>query len=232
MAAVCFAPSDPIKFLGVPIEGTDDQFYSRLMELGFKNGYAGPFIAETVYIHAHTSMGRLDVKFRETPAQRISAVYNQLLKMFRDDNHYFNGLKRRIDYDEIPENEVLSPETVANKHHYAAYFLYFGQSLEDVSDAIADKLFSEYMSEETLMLNRKRMKLKENLEDLNEFVHDKLFDAYYYSIINKEKYDTLRDSFSRIWMELSGGLVLLRIDDYGPQLELQYHTDPTVYFLW
>lgn len=155
--------SGAIKFLGIPIDGTESQFVAKLKNKGFTynsqyESYKGQFNGKTVDVYIHTNhdiVDRVYVAFPYTSEENIRAEYNRLLKQFNENKKYMNLSLS----DEIPEDDDISYEISVNNKRYQASFSYFdedGDQLEFVY-AIIDG-FSDFFTEE------ERNAMKDNIK--------------------------------------------------------------------
>lgn len=161
LSAVCFAQDGgPLKFLGIPIDGTEAQFAAKLKNKGFTynnvyESYKGQFNGKMVDIYIHTNHNLVDrvyVAFPYTTEESIRTEFNRLLGQFKNNGKYLDLSMNT----EIPEDEDISYEINVNNKRYQASFSYFDQNRDPVvlMDALIDK-FSEFFTEE------QRNKLKE-----------------------------------------------------------------------
>ena len=156
LTAVCFAQDGgPLKFLGIPIDGTESQFATKLKAKGFTyntayESYQGQFngMPVDVYIHTnHNIVDRVYVAFPYTTEADIKNEYNHLLGQFKDNAKYMDLYMN----EEIPSEEDISHEILANKKRYQACFSYFDADRDKAAfmSALLDK-FSEFFTEEQL----------------------------------------------------------------------------------
>ncbi len=174
---VCFGQNGgPLKFLGIPIDGTEAQFASKLKTKGFTynstyESYKGQFNGKPVDVYIHTNHNLVDrvyVSFRSTSEEDIKVEYNRLLSQF-------NGTGKYMDFsmnEEIPEKEDISYEISVNNKRYQASFSYFDSDRDPVAfmDALLDKI-SEFFTPEQLAKLKEYVKKavdtpKEELEGL------------------------------------------------------------------
>ena len=92
-SAVCFGQDGgTLKFLGIPIDGTEAQFAAKLKAKGFTystltEGYKGPFNGKQVDVYIHTNHNLVDrvyVAFPNTTEEGIRVEFNRLLAQFKD----------------------------------------------------------------------------------------------------------------------------------------------------
>lgn len=126
---------DVTKFLGIPVDGTKEDFEKELVQKGFKfsrkyNGYKGVFNNEESYVHIYESEGkvyRVSVMpiytFNEGEAKRR---YNTLCQQFATNKNYIqlsSDESLRLDVDEDLDYGI----NVKGKRYEA----YFSQVISD-----------------------------------------------------------------------------------------------------
>ncbi len=157
--------SGPIKFLGIPIDGTESQFVAKLRSKGFTYNslcecYKGQFNGSLVEVYIHTNhnvVDRVYVAFPYTTEENIRIDFNTLLNQFRENKKY-----RDLSLNtEIPEDEDISYEITANNKRYQASFSYFDGD-RDKAEFI-DKLVDGYSE---FFTNEELDSLRENIKQL------------------------------------------------------------------
>ncbi len=147
--------SGAIKFLGIPIDGTESQFSAKLRNKGFTydslyESYSGQFNGKPVDVFLHTNhdvVDRVYVAFPYNTEDDIRIEFNTLLKQFNDNKKYtdlsFNS--------EIPEDEDISYEMSVNSKRYQASFSYFDpdRDQQEFVNALIDG-YSEFFTNEQL----------------------------------------------------------------------------------
>ena len=154
-SAVAIAQGGPLKFLGIPIDGTEAQFVSKLKNKGFiyngaNKSYKGQFNGHNVDVYIHTNhniVDRVYVAFPRTSEQDIRRQFNSLLSQFEETGKY---LPLSIN-EEIPSDEDISHEITVNNKRYQAIFSYFDadRDQQEFMNAMLDK-FSDFYTEEQL----------------------------------------------------------------------------------
>jgi hypothetical protein len=154
-----------LKFLGIPIDGTESQFAAKLKGKGFTynsytEGYKGQFNGKPVDVYIHTNHNLVDrvyVAFPYTTEEGIRVEFNRLLGQFQENAKYIDLSMN----SEIPADDDISYEISVKNKRYQASFSYFSPDRDPVSlmDAIFDKL-SNYLTEE------QQAKLKEYTKKL------------------------------------------------------------------
>lgn len=155
-SAVCFSQDGgPLKFLGIPIDGTETQFTAKLKAKGFSyssvtEGYKGQFNGKNVDVYIHTNHNLVDrvyVAFPYTNEDGIRTEYNRLLGQFKDNAKYMDLVMN----EEIPEDDDISYEISVRNKRYQASFCYFDSDRDPVAfmNALMDK-FSDFFTEEQL----------------------------------------------------------------------------------
>jgi hypothetical protein len=168
--------SSALKFLGIPIDGTESQFAAKLKGKGFTynsytEGYKGQFNGKPVDVYIHTNHNLVDrvyVSFPYTTEEGIRVEFNHLLSQFQENAKYMDLSMN----SEIPTDDDISYEISVKNKRYQASFSYFSPDHDPVSfmDAMLDKL-SDYLTEE------QQAKLKEytkKLVDTPKEEHEKL----------------------------------------------------------
>ena len=129
-SAVCFAQNGgALKFLGIPIDGSEAQFVSQLKTKGFtynstSEAYKGQFNGRTVDVYVHTNHNLVDrvyVAFPYTSESNILVEFNRLLAQFKDNAKYMDLVMNEA----IPEDEDISYEITVHNKRYSATFHYF-----------------------------------------------------------------------------------------------------------
>ncbi len=154
-----------LKFLGIPIDGTESQFAAKLKGKGFTynsytEGYKGQFNGKPVDVYIHTNHNLVDrvyVAFPYTTEEGIRVEFNHLLSQFQENAKYMDLSMN----SEIPTDDDISYEISVKNKRYQASFCYFSPDRDQVSfmDAMLDKL-SDYLTEE------QQAKLKEYTQKL------------------------------------------------------------------
>ena len=156
LSVVCSAQDGgPLKFLGIPIDGSEAQFVAKLKAKGFtystlSEGYKGQFNGKPVDVYIHTNhnvVDRVYVAFPYTTIDGIRTEFNRLLGQFKDTGKYADlGMNK-----EIPEDEDISYEITLKNKRYQASFCYYDVDRDRIAfmTALVDK-FSEFFTEEQL----------------------------------------------------------------------------------
>ena len=155
-SAMCFGQDGgPLKFLGIPIDGTEAQFVSKLKAKGFTynsfyESYKGQFNGKPVDVYIHTNHNLVDrvyVVFPYTTEEGIRVEFNRLLGQFKDNGKYMDLVMN----EEIPEDDDISYEISVKNKRYQASFSYFDSDRDPVAfmNALMDN-FSEFFTEEQL----------------------------------------------------------------------------------
>ena len=149
-SAVCFGQgSGPLKFLGIPVDGTEEEFAVKLMEKGFTegffSGYYGQFNGEHVKVSIHTNHNLVDrvmVSFPTASEHEIGLEYNRLLSQFRSIGKYLELAVNKV----IPKDEDISYNITVKNKRYQACFSYYDSErdltpvLESLLDMLDDKI--------------------------------------------------------------------------------------------
>lgn len=151
---LCFGQnSGALKFLGIPIDGTEAQFAAKLKSKGFRynavsEGYQGQFNGKSVNVYLHTNHNLVDrvyVSFPYMNEDGIRAEYNQLLSQFKDNAKYMDLVMN----EEIPQDDDISYEISVKNKRYQASFSYFDPDRDKLSfmNALLSGL-SEFFTDE------------------------------------------------------------------------------------
>lgn len=170
-SALCFGQDGgPIKFLGIPIDGTEAQFVAKLKSKGFsyssaQESYKGQFNGRRVDVYVHTNhniVDRIYVSFPSTSEEGIRSEYNKLLEQFNNSNKYVDLSMNTA----IKEDEDISYEITVKNQRYQASFCYFDTSRdpEVFMDALIDK-FSDMLTNEQLTELKEAVKRANNASE-------------------------------------------------------------------
>ncbi len=134
-----------LKFLGIPIDGTESQFTAKLRSKGFaynsySESYKGQFNGKNVDVYIHTNHNLVDrvyVTFPPTTEENIRIDFNILLSQFKQNSKYMDLSMN----EEIPETDDISYEIKVNKKRYQSSFSYFDPDRDPLSfvNALIDK---------------------------------------------------------------------------------------------
>lgn len=161
ITSICFGQNNgALKFLGIPIDGTEAQFTTKLKSKGFTydslyGSYKGQFNGKPVKVYIHTNHNLVDrvyVAFPSTSEESIRIEYNRLLGQFKKNSKYLDlGFN-----EEIPEDDDISYEISVKNKRYQASFSYFDPDRDKISfmNALLDK-FSDFFTKEQLATLKK-----------------------------------------------------------------------------
>ena len=160
----------PLKFLGIPIDGSESQMISQLKAKGFTYNSVGEYLSGqfngrsvNVYIHTnHSLVDRIYVSFPSTTEGDIRVEFNRLLDQFNKSDKYLD-----LDMNEpIPDSEDISYEIGANSKRYQATFTYIDMDKDPVefTSALLDG-FSGVISEDVLNGMKERFATKQDLTE-------------------------------------------------------------------
>ena len=121
-----------LKFLGIPIDGSQEFVIAQIKEKGFKDHYGnyleGQFNGEPVKVFVHTYHDKVDrivVEFDEVPEMDLREQYNRLLSQLST-NEKYKPLQENLP---IPSDEKLY---FSNTEHKARFGYYSdGQEMND-----------------------------------------------------------------------------------------------------
>lgn len=156
LSIVCFGQDGgTLKFLGIPIDGTEAQFAAKLRSKGFTyntvyESYKGQFNGKPVDVYIHTNHNLVDrvyVAFPYTTEESIRVEFNRLLAQFKDTGKYMDLSMN----EEIRVDDDISYEITVNNKRYQASFCYYDSDRDPVAfmDALLDK-FTEFFTDEQL----------------------------------------------------------------------------------
>lgn len=124
--------SDCVKFLGIPIDGTQNKMIRQLQKKGYRLQYAsgnvkyleGEFNGFDANIFINTTKGKVD-RVMVTPQNHkneteIITEFNNLLYYFTNSEKYISDPKAPNNL--IDSNENISYEIIENRKEYIAYF--------------------------------------------------------------------------------------------------------------
>ena len=121
-----------IKFLGIPVDGTESQFTSKLRKKGFSydsylSCYTGQFNGQTVNVSIrsnHNVVDRVYIAFPLMADRYVKAEFNTLLDQFQINKKYVPW----DIYTKIPQDEDISYEISVNDKVYEASYSYYAPS--------------------------------------------------------------------------------------------------------
>ena len=232
IATICSAQSDPIKFLGIPVDGPRAQFESSLKAKGFKydnydGAYVGQFNGKNVNVVIHTNhdiVDRVAVVFPKTSILNLRLEYNRLLKQLNNTGKYMGFLNQ-----EIPDGEDIDYEITLHKKDYQCVFSYFDQTRDpsELIDALMDRVLSNILTEEELASYKKH--IKETMDNPDEAQDDELesmMSEFSKKLeegsIDEEKAYAFIISFENTLRDLADGHVWFTINDSTRQIVLYY----------
>lgn len=128
-----------IKFLGIPIDGSESQFAARLLDKGFTYSrvyecYKGQFNGQDVDVFLHTNHGIMDrvyVAFPSKTEGSIKVEYNNLLDQFEKSGKYLPSGTNEA----LTGKDNISYEISTNSKRYQASFHYYDPDKDPVSFA-------------------------------------------------------------------------------------------------
>ena len=153
-----------LKFLDIPVDGTEAQFVAKLKNKGFSYSsetgtYKGQFNGSMVDVYIHTNHNIIDrvvVVFPERDEEGIKVEFNNLLSQFWGNKKYIDLMFN----DEIPKEEDISYEITVKNKAYEAVFHYFDPNRDQMS--LLDE-FLEYLSD--YLSTDQKADLKNNIKD-------------------------------------------------------------------
>lgn len=186
-----------LKFLGIPVDGTEYQFASELKSKGFSynsisGSYKGQFNGKNVDVYIHTNhnlVDRIYVAFPKTSEDDIKIEFNTLLSQFNDTGKYIDLNLNNA----IPEGEDISYELAVSSKRYQAGFSYFNPDRDPVAfaNSVIDSV-SEFFTEDQLA------ELKEYCNNVTDFSDPNLKDIYTSLMAQNDAPKTNQNSDSEI----------------------------------
>ena len=125
-----------LKFLGIPVDGTEQQMVASLKSKGFRynaaqNYLTGEFNGENVEVFIHTNHNRVDriyVSFPSTTSESdIRIKYNRLISQFDNNSKYTSFM---VTNEPIPMDEDISYEMSVNDKRYQASYRYMNPDID------------------------------------------------------------------------------------------------------
>jgi len=117
----------PIKFLGIPVDGRESDMVFKLKQKGFKQHsfedhcLVGTFNGRPSYVFIHTNKNKVDrimvVDQEPISKRQVKVLYNNLLQQFEENGKYLS-----IGNEPIPDDEDIFYEMRVNNKEYAASF--------------------------------------------------------------------------------------------------------------
>ena len=180
-SAVCFAQDGgPLKFLGIPIDGTEAQFAAKLKAKGFTystvtEGYKGQFNGKNVDVYIHTNHNLVDrvyVAFPYTNEDGIRTKFNRLLGQFKDNGKYLDLVMN----EEIPEDDDISYEITVKNKRYQASFCYYDADRDRIAfmNALMDKFSEFFTAEQLAKLKEYAVKAMDAPQDQQEALQEEM----------------------------------------------------------
>ncbi len=129
-SVMCYGQnSGALKFLGIPIDGTEAQFAAKLKSKGFtyssvSESFKGQFNGKPVDVYIHTNHNLVDrvyVAFPTTSEEGIKVEFNRLLSQFNNNSKYLDLAMN----EKIPDEDDISYEITVNNKRYQASFTYY-----------------------------------------------------------------------------------------------------------
>ena len=169
-----------LKFLGIPIDGTESQFAAKLKGKGFSynsvyESYKGQFNGKPVDVYIHTNHNLVDrvyVAFPYTTEEGIKVEFNRLLGQFQENDKYMDLAMN----SEIPADDDISYEISVKNKRYQASFNYFDPDRDPVAfmDGMLDKLSDFFTEEQQAMLKEYTKKLADTPKEEHEALQEQM----------------------------------------------------------
>ena len=235
ITSVCFGQSNgALKFLGIPIDGTETQFATKLKSKGFTynslyESYKGQFNGKPVDVYIHTNHNLVDrvyVAFPATSEESIRIEYNRLLNQFKKNSKYLDlGFN-----EEIPEDDDISYEISVKNKRYQASFSYFDPDRDPVPfmNELLDKLSDFFTKEQLATLKEYVEKAISVPEDQREAMQEQMLSDIQSMGLGQTENSEL-DRFLATFMdgmrELADGDVWFMIHEHYGQYQIGLYYD-------
>lgn len=170
IAVFSYSQNYPIKFMGIPVDGTKTHMINALKSKGFtydsyNDCLTGQFNGMDVILKITTNKNKVDrimvTNSEPFNDQQIKSQYNALVNQFKNNEKYINP--GETDYT-IPESEDISYEITVNAKRYEASY-YQNTNFNDTKDveSFAKYIYSNIDSTELAQLpqNEQMEKIKE-----------------------------------------------------------------------
>ncbi len=239
-SAVCLGQdSGALKFLGIPIDGTEMQFTTKLKKKGFiysfrTDSYKGQFNGYDVDVIINTNHNQVDrvvVFFPPKDEKGIKTDYNYLLDQFKDNVKYMEVEKNEM----IPFDERFSYEFNVNKKHYEASFNYYDPNRDPVAffNALIGNVSVFFTSDQIKQLmdcavkasdapeDRIRVLLVETMKEMQKMN----FGANKESIQNQDRTKAFEQRFFSGLSSLADGVIWFTILDYYGEYRIALYYD-------
>ena len=177
-----------LKFLGIPIDGTEEIMIAQIKRKGFRyDSYRdclrGQFNGKDVEVYVvtnHNVVDRIYVAYPVMSESQVVSEYNILLGQFEQNKKYI-ALKEN---ERIPYNEDLSYEMSVNNKKYGASFMYISPDLftekeidflhalkEKVEGMSSDEVqaMSQAMAD-SLQTRTSQLSIEDTMKALNKFM--------------------------------------------------------------
>ena len=216
--------STALKFLGIPIDGSEASFTEQLKAKGFRydtytDGYKGQFNGQnvTVFIHTnHLTVDRVYVSFPPTRSESdIRSDFNTLLRQFNNNSKYMDLSFNQ----EIPKTENISYEIKVNSKRYQASFSYFDPDQDKVLfiDKLCNELSKRFPGEQVALIRAAlNESLNQSTEDQNASIEDALQEFSKKLDSNPEEMLLYIANILESWKNIADGDVWFMIhENYG-----------------
>lgn len=181
---LCFvvanAQGGSLKFLGIPIDGSEARFASQLKGKGFRYDalyecYKGQFNGKNVDVFLHTNhnvVDRVYVSFPYTSEEGIRVEYNTLLAQFKENVKYADLVLNK----QIPEEDDISYEMSVHNKRYQASFCYFDPDRDPTSfmETLVDRLSDFFSEDQKRILKRYASNLDDYPADQQEALREQM----------------------------------------------------------
>ena len=123
--SICTYAQNTIKFLGIPVDGTEEEMIAKLQAKGYEYNASddllyGEFNGRDVSIAIYTvnnRVWRIAVEYPSTDEANIKIRFNNLFDQFLNNGKYYC-----IDGNKLDDTDKISYEMTVNHKRYDAYF--------------------------------------------------------------------------------------------------------------
>ena len=222
-----------LKFLGIPIEGSEIAFTEKLKTKGFRydsytEGYKGQFNGQivTVYVHTnHQLVDRVYVSFPTTRSESDTRTdFNTLLRQFNKSGKYIDLSFN----EEIPSTEDISYEITCNNKRYQASFCYFDPDQDQALfiDKLCDELSNSFSGEQVALMRASlNESLKQSSGDQNSSIDDALQDFFDKLSSNPDEMILYISKILDAWKNIADGDVWFMIHEHYGQYNIGLYYD-------
>lgn len=141
-----FAQDNTLKFLGIPVDGTEANMIAQLKQKGFtydptQKVLVGKFNGRLSHIYISTNYGKVD-RIYVADAEKMNEIdirvrFNHLISQMDNNSKYYPE-----ENDKIPETESISYEMTVGKKRYEASYGLLPQLTDEDKEAIQARVIA------------------------------------------------------------------------------------------